>query len=107
MGQPGDFEMLALLAVLQLGEAAYGVTVLQMLEQRTSREVTLGAVYKTLGRLEAKGLVDTTIAPPTGERGGRRKKLYHLTAEGRETLRVALQNIGALTRGLGPELELS
>lgn len=105
MGHVGEFELLTLLAVAQLGDDAYGVTVRDVLERRTSRTVTLGAIYKTLGRMEAKGLVDVTVAPPTGERGGRRKKLYRLTPEGLETTRDSLGDLRRMVEGLEPELE--
>jgi DNA-binding PadR family transcriptional regulator len=103
MGGAGEFELLVLLAIARLKEDAYGVTVRDALEARTSRTVTLGAVYKTLSRLEAKGLVEFTVAPPTGARGGRRKKLYHLTAGGLEAARNSLADIRHLAHGLsGP-----
>ena len=105
MGSTGEFELLTLLAIAQHGDDAYGVTVLDTLEARTSRTVTLGAVYKTLARLEAKALVVTTIAPPTGERGGRRKKLYRLTAEGRAAVRASMTDLRRLASGLAPEIE--
>lgn len=104
MGRPGEFELLTMLAIAQLGAEAYGVTVREVLETRTSRSVTLGAVYKTLGRLEAKGLLDVTVAPPTGERGGRRKKLYRLSPEGLEAVRGSLSDLRRLTEGLEPEI---
>jgi PadR family transcriptional regulator len=107
MPTTGDFELLTLLAIAQLRDDAYGVTVLEMLEARTSRTVTFGAVYKTLGRLEAKGLVDVVVAPPTGERGGRRKKLYHLTAEGLAAVRSSVTDVVQLAEGLMPELKIS
>lgn len=105
MGHAGDFELLTLLAVAQLGDDAYGVTIRDVLEHRTSRTVTLGAVYKTLGRMEAKGMVRAKVAPPTGERGGRRKKLYRLTAEGLEVTRDSLADLRRMAEGLEPELE--
>lgn len=105
MGYPGEFELLTLLAIAQLGDDAYGVTVRDVLEERTARTVTLGGVYKTLGRLESKDLVDVTVAPPTGVRGGRRKKLYGLTAAGREAVREALSSLRRLAEGLEPEFE--
>lgn len=104
MGYPGEFELLTLLAIAQLGGDAYGVTIRDELETRTSRTVTLGAIYKTLGRLEAKGLVVVTVAPPTSERGGRRKKLYRLNAEGLAAVRGALSDLRQLAEGL--ELEV-
>ncbi len=106
MGYPGEFELLTMIAIAQLGDGAYGVTIREVLETRTSRTVTLGAIYKTLGRLEAKGLVEVTVAPPTGERGGRRKKLYQLNAEGRSAVRGSLSDLGRLAEGLGPGLEV-
>lgn len=106
MGYPGEFELLTLLAIAQLGDNAYGMTVRDVLETRTSRTVTLGAIYKTLGRLEAKGLLDVTVAPPTRERGGRRKKLYRLNPDGFAAVRGSLSDLRQLVEGLEPELEL-
>jgi DNA-binding PadR family transcriptional regulator len=105
MGHPGEFEVLTLLAVAQLKDDAYGVTVLDLMEEKTSRTSTLGAIYKTLGRLESKGLLEVSVAPPTGERGGRRKKLYRLTPDGFEAVRSSLSDVRRLAEGLGPELE--
>jgi PadR family transcriptional regulator PadR len=106
MTYPGEFELLVLLAVLRLGDGAYGVTIREELEEETSRTLTLGAVYKTLGRLEGKGFLETRVAPPTKERGGRRKKLYRLTPAGLETARRSLEDLRRMTHGLQPELEL-
>jgi PadR family transcriptional regulator PadR len=106
MTYPGEFELLVLLAVLRLGDGAYGVTVREELEEETTRTLTLGAVYKTLGRLEGKGFLETRVAPPTKERGGRRKKLYRLTPAGLETARRSLEDLRRMTHGLQPELEL-
>jgi PadR family transcriptional regulator PadR len=106
MGHTGEFELLTLLAVARLGDDAYGVTIRETLEDRTSRTVTLGAIYKTLGRLESKGLLEVTTAPPTAERGGRRKKMYTLTAEGLAAARTSLSDLRHLTQGLAPGLEL-
>ena len=106
MTYPGEFELLVLLAVLRLGDGAYGVTVREELEEETTRTLTLGAVYKTLGRLEGKGFLETRVAPPTKERGGRRKKLYRLTPAGLETARRSLEDLRRMTDGLQPELEL-
>jgi DNA-binding PadR family transcriptional regulator len=101
---PGEFELLTMLAVAQLDDDAYGVTIRDVLEARTSRAVTLGTIYKTLGRLESKGLLECTVAPPTGERGGRRKKLYRLSPEGVAAARASLSDLRSLTEGLEPEL---
>ena len=100
MSHLGEFELITLLAIAQLGDNAYGVTIRDLLESQTSRTVAMGGIYKTLGRLEAKGLVDVTIAPPTGERGGRRKKLYRPTRDGVSAMRTSLSDLRRLTRGL-------
>lgn len=107
MGYPGEFEILVLLAVQRLGEEAYGVTVVEELERRTSRTVTLGAVYKVLGRLKAKGHVEARTGAPTAERGGRRKKLYRVTASGRAAVARSLEDFRRMAEGLEPGLEAS
>ena len=106
MAQPGEFELLVLLAILRLRNDAYGVTIREELEAQTSRVLTLGAVYKTLGRLERKGWLETEVAPPTKARGGRRKKMYKVTPEGQEAARGALSDLRNLTQGLEAELLL-
>lgn len=106
MGHVGEFELLTLLAIAQLGDDAYGVTLRELLQARTSRAVNLGAIYKTLGRLESKGLVEVTIAPPTPERGGRRKKLYQLTRGGVDTVRRSLADLHSLAQGAEAALEI-
>jgi DNA-binding PadR family transcriptional regulator len=106
MGYPGEFELLVLLAILRLREDAYGVTIREEVEKETSRTLTLGAVYKTLGRLEGKGYLDTKVAPPTKERGGRRKKIYSLTSMGLEATRRSVEDLRRMTRDLEPELRL-
>jgi PadR family transcriptional regulator PadR len=106
MGNPGEFELLVLLAIMRLGTDAYGVTIRDELEGRTSRSLTLGSIYKTLGRLEGKGYLVSRIGPPTAERGGRRKKLYTLSDPGLDAARRSLGDLRSLTRGLEPELEL-
>jgi PadR family transcriptional regulator PadR len=102
----GEFELLVLLAILRLDDDAYGVTVLDELERRTARTLTLGTVYKTLSRLEQKGYVRTRVAPPTQQRGGRRKKLYSVTAAGRRAARHSLSDLRQLVQDLEPDLQL-
>ena len=97
----GDLEQLILLTLLRLGPEAYGVAIADELATRGGRAVTLGAVYKTLTRLEQKGYVRTTIGDPTPERGGRRKRYYHLTRAGRRNLAASLDAIRSLSAGLG------
>lgn len=107
MGYPGEFELLVLLSVMRLRNGAYGVTIREEVERETSRVITLGAVYKTLGRLEGKGYLEASVAPPTRTRGGRRKKLYTLTPAGLETTRRSLSDLKRMTEGLAAELKLS
>jgi len=106
MGHTGEFELLVLLAVLRLAGDAYGVTIREEVERETSRTLTLGTVYKTLGRLEGKGYLSIRVAPPTGERGGRRKKLYTLTPEGLDAARRSVADLRGLVKGLEPELRI-
>ena len=101
----GEFELLVMLAVLRLGDDAYGVTILEKLERETSRDLSVGAIYKTLGRLQQKGYVATRIGDPTPQRGGRRKKLYRLEPLGTKALKRSFADLKRLTRGLGRELE--
>jgi DNA-binding PadR family transcriptional regulator len=100
----GEFEQLVLLALVRLGETAYGVTITDEIAGRTGREVSLGAVYKTLERLEDKGLVAGRIGEPTPERGGRRKKHYRVLAAGQRALRQSLEALRVMTEGLEPGL---
>src|SRR5256884_7113855 len=78
----GEFEHIVLLAVLRLDDQAYGVTVRREIEVRTKREVSIGAIYATLDRLEAKGYVQSRPGDPTPERGGRSKRFFRVTAPG-------------------------
>jgi PadR family transcriptional regulator PadR len=67
----GEFEQCLMLAVVHLGQEAYGVTIRQEVESRTSREVAIGALYTSLDRLERKGYLRSTMSDPTPQRGGR------------------------------------
>ena len=102
----GEFEQLVLLALLRLGENGYGVTVRDQLGRRAGRSVSLGTVYKTLLRLESKGLVSAHLGEPTPERGGRRKKHYAVTLTGRKSLGRSLAALRKLSHGLDTGLEL-
>jgi DNA-binding PadR family transcriptional regulator len=100
----GELETLMILAVLRLGDGAYGVTVLEELERETSRTLTLGTVYKTLLRLEDKGYLRSRASDPVPERGGRQKKLYEVTPSGLETVRHSVGDMRRMTRGLETQL---
>lgn len=102
----GEFEQLVLLALLRLGTDGYGVTVQEELGRQAGRSVSLGSVYKTLLRMESKGLVSAHLGEPTAERGGRRKKHYAVTLAGRKALQRSLSALRKLSRGLDGALEL-
>jgi len=70
----GDFEQIVLLAVLRLGDDAYGVPIRFEIERRTGRALTVGALYRTLDRLEDKGYVTSAFSDSTPERGGRLRR---------------------------------
>ena len=101
----GDLEQLVLLAVLRVGRDAYGVPVHQEILTRGGRDLTLGSIYKTLARLEAKGLVGSHVGAPTALRGGRRTRCYTVTAAGRRTLHASLQSLRRMAAGLDVGLE--
>ena len=82
----GEFEELVLLMIAILDGQAYGVTVSQEIEQHTGRVVTFGAIHNTLIRLEEKGFVTSELGGATNERGGRRKRLFKVTALGKSAL---------------------
>ncbi len=85
----GEFEQLVLLALARLGDDAYGVTIRQTLLERAGRQVSFGAIYSTLRRLEQKGLVRSAFGEPEPVRGGRAKKYVSITPRGRTALREA------------------
>ena len=96
----GEFEHLVLLAVLRLDDRAYGVTVRQEIAARTGRDVSVGAVYATLDRLEMKGYVKSRLGEPTTERGGRAKRLIRVTAKGVRAVNSTHEALRSLSAGL-------
>lgn len=101
----GGFEKLLLLAVLRLGENAYGAAIFDELEQRTARGVAPGAVYVTLRRLEKKGMLKPKAGASSPERGGRAKKIYQIAPDGLSALRDARREWDAMAEGLDALLE--
>jgi PadR family transcriptional regulator PadR len=96
----GEFEHIILLALLRLDDRAYGVTVRQEIEFRTKREVSIGAVYATLDRLETKGYVKSRLGEPTPERGGRSKRFFQVTAKGVTAVSRTHSAVRSMTEGL-------
>jgi PadR family transcriptional regulator PadR len=103
----GEFEQLVMFAVLRLDDDAYGASVRDELKARAARDVSPGAIFTTLERLEGRGLVTSKYGEPTPERGGRRTRFYRLTAEGRRALARSFDTVKRMARGLEPKLERS
>ena len=103
----GEFEQAVLLAVMRLGESAYGLAIRKEIEAQTGRTVNHGAAYITLDRLEAKELLSSRMADPDPDRGGRRKRFFRVTVEGMEALRVSRRALLNLWSGLEDVLEES
>jgi DNA-binding PadR family transcriptional regulator len=99
----GEFELLVLLAVLHLGEDAYPPAVRAAIEQRAGRDVSRGAIYVTLDRLEAKRLLGSTA--DRGASSGRLRHVYRVTPRGRQALRRALAAVESMRAGLDPLLD--
>jgi DNA-binding PadR family transcriptional regulator len=96
----GEFEQIVLLAILRLGDEAYGVTILNEIGAKTGRNPAPGALYTTLHRMESKGLVTSRDGSPTPERGGRAKRFVTVTREGRTALASAQAAYRSLMEGL-------
>jgi PadR family transcriptional regulator PadR len=96
----GDFELMVLLALMRLGQDAYGVPIAQEIEQQSGREIALGTVYAALERLEEKGLVSSELGEPTSQRGGRAKRYFHTTKKGLREVCEARRALINLWRGL-------
>jgi PadR family transcriptional regulator, regulatory protein PadR len=83
----GDLEHLVLLAILRLGQEAYGIPILDEVSARSGRDVSRATVYVALKRLEQKGLVTSRLGESTPERGGRAKRFFKLRPAGLKALR--------------------
>ena len=99
----GGFELLVLLALIRLGEEAYGVPISEAIEESSGREVSLGSVYITLERLEKKALVSSRLGEPMAVRGGRAKTYFRVTPKGLRAARQAQRTFLRLWNGV-PQL---
>ena len=95
----GEFEHLVLLAVARLQPEGYGTTLRREIERRTGRDVSVGALYATLERLEGKAWVRSEVGEPTAERGGRARRHFALTPSGARTLHAARARLDAMWEG--------
>jgi DNA-binding PadR family transcriptional regulator len=100
----GEFELLLLLALAQLGADASGVDVRELIEARTGRTTSPGAIYTAYQRLERRGFVASVFGEPTPQRGGKRRKLYRLRPAGMRALAAAHSALGDMSRGLRSRL---
>src|ERR1700730_12391994 len=96
----GEFELMILLAVIRLGDDAYGVPISKELLETTGRDVALGSVYAALDRLEQKELVSSTLGNPTPARGGRAKRYFRVTSKGIREAKMAKKALISLWRGI-------
>src|SRR5688572_22064014 len=101
----GEFEQLVLLALVRLGNGAYGATIRREIQDRTHREIPIGSVYVTLARLERKKMVVSYVGMPSRERGGRRRKHYILNDPGQHALGRAYRALLAMSEGIQKQLE--
>ncbi|MFI5177973.1 MAG: PadR family transcriptional regulator [Vicinamibacterales bacterium] len=102
----GEFEVLVLMAVLRLGEGAYGSAVRDELEARTSRRISRGAVYVTLDRLDAKRLLLSRLVDRPPEEGGRPLRLYRVSPAGRKAVTAAVSDVAQMRTGIEALLPL-
>ena len=101
----GEFEQLILYALLSLEGDAYGASIRRAIVERAGREVSAGAVYTVLERLETAGLVSSSVGEPTAQRGGRRRKYYALRPDGARLLRESRQRMARMSEGLEAALD--
>jgi len=102
----GEFEQVVLLALLRLKDNAYGVTVRQEIQDRTGRNVAIGAVYACLERLERKGYVRATVSDPEPVPGGRAKRFFRMTRAGADAFRLTRRMMSRMAEDLAIDTEL-
>jgi PadR family transcriptional regulator PadR len=82
----GEFEELVLLTIAGLGEQAYGVSIKESIEARCDRDISIGALHSTITRLEEKKYLKSWLGGATAERGGRSKRYYEITMDGKQAV---------------------
>ena len=96
----GEFEQMVLLSIVRLGNNAYGTTVRKLLADVVERDVSIGGLYTTLERLENKGFLESKKGESSAERGGRAKKYFTVTGEGKRSLRRSRDSMDVLWEGV-------
>lgn len=107
MKRLGEFEQFLLFSLLRLGDDAYGRRIRALIQERTGREVSPGAIYTALDRLEEHGMVSSYLGDATPRRGGRRPRHYRLEPAGRAALSSAWHDMRAMAEGLEERLSPS
>ena|SRR5690606_14422444 len=92
----GEFEEIVMLTVAILHGEAYGIAIINEIEKRLKRSVSIGALQTVLRRLEKKGLLTSEFGEATRVRGGKRKRYFELTRFGQKILRQAKEERNAL-----------
>jgi DNA-binding PadR family transcriptional regulator len=100
----GEFELVLLLAVIRLSDEAYGVTIRRAIQETTGRNISAGAVYTALGRLETRGLVMSTPGETVPERTGMRRRYYRVRPEGARQVQRAMRHVESMARGVMPQV---
>ena len=95
-----NFELMTLLALIRLGDNAYGVPISKEIEKHSGRNVSVASVYVVLERLESRGFVLSELGDPTPERGGRAKRYFRITAKGTREVRDTRRVLVELWQGL-------
>jgi PadR family transcriptional regulator PadR len=103
----GVLDQHLMLAIIRLRPTAYGVSIQELIKERTKRNYSIGAIYAGLSRLEEKGFVRSRTGEPTAERGGRAKLYFDLTAPGQLALSNSLRAIDSMRRGARSEEALA
>jgi DNA-binding PadR family transcriptional regulator len=96
----GELEQLVLVAILRLGDEAYGVPIVEEIEARTGRKVKRSAVYVALTRMEKRGLVSSRMGDPTPERGGKAKRYFRVEPEAIDKIKASKEALVSMWQGV-------
>lgn len=96
----GEFEHIVLLTLIRLGDDAYGMSIRASIHELIKRDISIGAIYTTLERLQIKGYVKSKMGEATAIRGGRAKKYFTITGKGRKALKEVRTNLETLWDGI-------
>ncbi len=94
-------EQHAMLAIVALRQAAYGISIQDHIRRNAGYEPSVGSIYAALERLEEKGFVRSKQGEATPERGGRRKLYFSLTAPGQKALSASIKAVQLLSQAAG------